>query len=183
MMNFDAMSRAGAAGRIALTEAAAVAMGGVPAGELVVREFDDYASEIEEVDGRFGGRRQERQGQPRPFTPDELKAIKLKTADQYNHDRRFGSAASTIPSKTNGTAKYGHRRHAAAGHGVWRGRPRPPVRYGATVKSVRRTVRQRRCRASSRAVTLDDKTGTTTGWVVAVANTYTNGPWASRGCA
>jgi len=36
MMNFDAMSRAGAAGRIALTEAAASAMG-VPAGELVVR--------------------------------------------------------------------------------------------------------------------------------------------------
>jgi isoquinoline 1-oxidoreductase beta subunit len=35
MMNFDAMSRAGAAGRMALTEAAAAAMG-VPAGELVV---------------------------------------------------------------------------------------------------------------------------------------------------
>jgi len=37
MMNFDAMSRAGAAGRIALTEAAASAMG-VPAGELTVRD-------------------------------------------------------------------------------------------------------------------------------------------------
>src|SRR6201982_4073552 len=37
MMNFDAMSRAGAAGRIALTKAAAAAMG-VPAGELVVRD-------------------------------------------------------------------------------------------------------------------------------------------------
>src|SRR6266481_4557376 len=36
MMNFDAMSRAGAAGRMALTEAAAASMG-VPAGELVVR--------------------------------------------------------------------------------------------------------------------------------------------------
>src|SRR6266699_6171117 len=36
MMNFDAMSRAGAAGRMALTEAAAAAMG-VPAAELVVR--------------------------------------------------------------------------------------------------------------------------------------------------
>jgi isoquinoline 1-oxidoreductase subunit beta len=36
MMNFDAMNRAGAAGRMALTEAAAAAMG-VPAGELVVR--------------------------------------------------------------------------------------------------------------------------------------------------
>jgi isoquinoline 1-oxidoreductase beta subunit len=34
MMNFDAMSRAGAAGRMALTEAAAAAMG-VPASELV----------------------------------------------------------------------------------------------------------------------------------------------------
>jgi len=37
MMNFDAMSRAGAAGRIALTEAAA-AMMNVPAGELTVRD-------------------------------------------------------------------------------------------------------------------------------------------------
>jgi isoquinoline 1-oxidoreductase beta subunit len=37
MMNFDAMSRAGAAGRMALTEAAATAMG-VPASELVVRD-------------------------------------------------------------------------------------------------------------------------------------------------
>jgi len=29
-------------------------------------------------------------------------------------------------------------------------------------------------RALSKAVSLDDKTGTTTGWVVAVANTYAN---------
>src|SRR5271156_6068648 len=38
MMNFDAMSRAGAAGRIALTEAAAATMGGIPAGQLIVRD-------------------------------------------------------------------------------------------------------------------------------------------------
>src|SRR6202047_512433 len=37
MMNFDAMSRAGAAGRMALAEAAATTMG-VPVSELVVRE-------------------------------------------------------------------------------------------------------------------------------------------------
>src|ERR1700740_979843 len=37
MMNFDAMSRAGAAGRIALTEAAASVLG-VPATELTVRD-------------------------------------------------------------------------------------------------------------------------------------------------
>src|SRR5271167_2126188 len=38
MMNFDAMSRAGAAGRLALTEAAGNLMGLPPAGELVVRD-------------------------------------------------------------------------------------------------------------------------------------------------
>src|SRR5271169_3626276 len=38
MMNFEAMSRAGAAGRIALTEAAAATMGGIPAGQLIVRD-------------------------------------------------------------------------------------------------------------------------------------------------
>ncbi len=38
MMNFDAMSRAGAAGRIALIDAAAAAMG-VPASDLVVRDW------------------------------------------------------------------------------------------------------------------------------------------------
>ena len=37
MMNFDAMSRAGAAGRLALTEAAAASMS-VPVSELVVRD-------------------------------------------------------------------------------------------------------------------------------------------------
>jgi isoquinoline 1-oxidoreductase beta subunit len=38
MMNFDAMSRAGAAGRIALAETAAVIWGGIPAGQLIVRD-------------------------------------------------------------------------------------------------------------------------------------------------
>ena len=47
-MNFDAMSRAGAAGRIALTEAAGASMG-VPAGELVVQRLRGLASEVEEV--------------------------------------------------------------------------------------------------------------------------------------
>ena len=59
MMNFDAMSRAGAAGRIALTEAAAASMG-VPASELVVRNSTDLACEVEEVD-ELCRHRQERQ--------------------------------------------------------------------------------------------------------------------------
>ena len=80
MMNFDAMSRAGAAGRIALLEAAA-AMMGVPASELTVRDSvimhgKSKASKTF-ADVVKGGK------VTKTFTPDELKAIKLKTADQY----------------------------------------------------------------------------------------------------
>src|SRR5260370_1174793 len=49
----------------------------------------------------------------------------------------------------------------------------PPVRYGATVKSVDDSA-AKKVPGFIKAVTLDDKTGTTTGWVVAVANTYAN---------
>jgi CO/xanthine dehydrogenase Mo-binding subunit len=104
MMNFDAMSRAGAAGRIALAEAAAVAMGGVPAGELVVREstitHPRSKKSMTFADVVKSGKA------TKTFTPDELKAIKLKTADQYT---MIGVSVPQldIPSKTNGTAKYG----------------------------------------------------------------------------
>jgi CO/xanthine dehydrogenase Mo-binding subunit len=49
----------------------------------------------------------------------------------------------------------------------------PPVRYGATVKSVDDSA-ARKVPGFIKAITLDDKTGSTTGWVVAVANTYAN---------
>src|SRR5438128_10783793 len=49
----------------------------------------------------------------------------------------------------------------------------PPVRYGATVKSVDDSA-AKKVPGFIKAVTLDDKTATTTGWVVAVANTYAN---------
>jgi hypothetical protein len=49
----------------------------------------------------------------------------------------------------------------------------PPVRYGATVKTVDESE-AKKVPGFIKAVTLDDKTGTTTGWVVAVANTYAN---------
>src|SRR6202011_3748406 len=100
------------------------------------------------------------------FTPDELKAIKLKTSDQYS---MIGVSVPQldIPSKTNGTAKYGID-VMLPGMVVT-----PPVRYGATVKSVDDSA-AKKVPGFIKAVTLDDKTGSTTGWVVAVANTYTN---------
>ena len=167
MMNFDAMSRAGAAGRIALTDAAAAAMG-VPASELVVRD-----SVISNPKSRKSTTFAEvvKSGKiTKTFTPDELKAIKLKTADQYT---MIGVSVPQldIPSKTNGSAKYGI--DVMLPGMVYGALVTPPVRYGATVKSVDDSA-AKKVPGFIKAVTLDDKTGTTTGWVVAVANTYVN---------
>lgn len=167
MMNFDAMSRAGAAGRIALTEAAASAMG-VPSGELVVRESTVSHPKSKKT---MSFAEIVKSGKAtKTFTPDELKAIKLKSADQYT---MIGVSVPQldIPSKTNGTAKYGI---DVMLPGMVYGRVvTPPVRYGATVKSVDDSA-AKKVPGFIKAVVLDDKTGSTTGWVVAVANTYTN---------
>ncbi|MBN9597716.1 MAG: xanthine dehydrogenase family protein molybdopterin-binding subunit [Afipia sp.] len=167
MMNFDAMSRAGAAGRIALTEAAA-AMMGVPANELVVREsrisHAKSKKSLSFAEIVKGGKATKK------FSADDLKALKLKTPDQYT---LVGQSVPQIdiPSKTNGTAKYGIDTFLP---GMVYGKiVMPPVRYGATVKSVDDSA-AKKVPGFIKAVTLEDKTGTTTGWVVAVANNYAN---------
>jgi len=82
-----------------------------------------------------------------------------------------------IPSKTNGTAKYGiDVMLPGMVHGAI---VTPPVRFGATVKSVDDSS-ARKVPGFIKAVTLDDKTGSTTGWVVAVANTYTQAKKAAE---
>src|SRR6202142_1300101 len=104
------------------------------------------------------------------FTPDELKAIKLKTPDQYT---MIGVSVPQldIPSKTNGTAKYGI--DVMLPGMVYGKIVTPPVRFGATVKSVDDSE-AKKVPGFIKAVILDDKTATTSGWVVAVANTYAN---------
>ncbi|MCA1458165.1 xanthine dehydrogenase family protein molybdopterin-binding subunit [Bradyrhizobium sp. BRP22] len=165
MMNFDAMSRAGAAGRIALTEAAASVMG-VPAAELVVR--DSVISHPKSKKSMSFADIVKSGKATKTFTPDELKAIKLKTPDQYT---LIGVSVPQldIPSKTNGTAKYGI---DVMLPGMVYGRVvTPPVRFGATVKSVDDSA-AKKVPGFIKTVVLDDKTGSTSGWVVAVASTY-----------
>ena len=173
MMNFETMSRAGAAGRIALTEAAA-AMMGVPAGELVVRDstisHPKSKKSVSFADVVKSGKATKK------FSADELKALKLKTPDQYT---LVGQSIPQIdiPSKTNGTAKYGIDTFLP---GMVYGKiVMPPVRYGATVKSVDDSG-AKKVPGFIKSVTLEDKTGTTTGWVVAVANTYANAKKAAE---
>src|SRR3954454_23175867 len=167
MMNFDAMSRAGAAGRMALTEGAAAAMG-VPAGELVVH--DSMISHPKSKKAMSFADVVKSGKATKTFTPDELKGIKLKTPDQYT---MIGVSVPQldIPSKTNGTAKYGI--DAMLPGMAYGAVVTPPVRFGATVKSVDDSA-AKKVPGFIKAVTLDDKTGTTSGWVVAVASTYAN---------
>jgi len=170
MMNFDAMSRAGAAGRIALTEAAGAAMGLPPyfKDELVVR--DSVVSHPKSKKSMTFAEIVKSGKATKTFTPDELKAIKLKSPDQYT---LIGVSVPQIdiPSKTNGTAKYGI--DTMLPGMVYGAIVTPPVRFGATVKSVDDAA-AKSVPGFIKAVILDDKTGTTTGWVVAVAGTYAN---------
>jgi CO/xanthine dehydrogenase Mo-binding subunit len=167
MMNFDAMSRAGAAGRIALVEAAATTMG-VPASELTVN--NSVISHNNSKKSKTFAEIVKSGKVTKTLTPDELKAIKLKTPDQYT---MIGVSVPQldIPPKTNGSAKYGIDTHLP---GMVYGKlVLPPVRYGATVTSVDDSA-AKKVPGFIKAVTLDDTTKTTTGWVVAVADTYQN---------
>ncbi|HLG47032.1 MAG TPA: molybdopterin cofactor-binding domain-containing protein [Reyranella sp.] len=164
-MNFDTMSRAGAAGRITLIEAGAGLLGVKPEqcrasnGQVIDTKSGKKVSYAKIVaDGKAS----------KVWTPDELKAIKLKTPDQY---KLVGVSVPQldIPPKTNGTAKFGIDTMVP---GMLYGRPvMPPVRYGATVKSVDESE-AKKIKGYVKAVTLDDKTATTSGWIVAVATTY-----------
>jgi isoquinoline 1-oxidoreductase subunit beta len=164
-MNFDAMSRAGAAGRITLVGAGAQMLG-VPVGEC-------RASNSQIIHSKTGKRvsyaKIVSEGKAnKVWTAEELKAIKLKTPDQYV---LIGHSVPQldIPSKINGTAKYGI---DVMVPGMLYGKPVvPPVRYGATVTGVDESE-AKKVKGYVKAVTLDDKTKTTSGWVVVVASTY-----------
>lgn len=162
--NFDTMSRAGAAGRMTLI-AAAAAMMGVPDAEChaasskVVHKSGKSVTFADIVKSGKANK---------TWTPDELKAIKLKTRDQYV---LIGHSIPQldIPAKTNGTAQYGIDAHVP--DMLYGALALPPIRYGATVKSIDESD-AKKVPGFVKAVKVEDPTMTTTGWVVSVANTY-----------
>ena len=165
MMNFDTMSRAGAAGRIALIEAGAGMLGASPADcvaveSRVVAKGGKSVSFAEIVkSGKL----------TKTFSADDLKAIALKTPDQY---RLHGKDVPQldIPLKVRGAANYGIDTRL---DGMLYGRiVTPPTRAGASVKSVDDSAAKEKVKGFVKAVTVEDPTKTTFGWVVAVAKTY-----------
>lgn len=164
MMNFDAMSRAGAAGRLVLIEAGAGLLG-APAGECMARD-----SRVTHKSGKSKTFAEiVKSGKvTKAWSADDLKAITLKTPDQYVY---IGQDVPQIdiPFKVNGTAKYGI--DVMLPGMVYGKLVMPPVRYGAKVTGVDESE-AKKLPGYVKAVVVEDPTGTTSGWVVAVAQTY-----------
>ena len=162
---FDQLSRAGAAGRIALMEAA-VKTWGVALADLRAENGVIY----HDKSGRkvSYGELVAQGVTPRNFSEDELKSIQLKDPSKRKLVGKSVKALD-IPGKTNGSAKFGIDVFI---DGMAYGVPAiPPVRYGATVKSVDDSE-AKKIPGYEQHVVIEDPTKTTTGWVVAIASSY-----------
>src|SRR5262245_5268366 len=126
--DFPVFSRAGVAGRTALIEAGAKLLGVSPS-QCLAREGAVFAANQSISYGDIV-----RRGEPtRQFTPDELAKLPIKPASER---RLIGKKADAldIPTKINGTARYGI---DAVVPGMVYARPKiPPTRYGSVVRSV-----------------------------------------------
>ncbi len=160
---FFQLSRAGAAGRIALIEAGAGLME-VPVEECSARggyvRHGDQAMSYAEIIAQGGI--------DRSFTPEELEALPIKEPSERTLIGR-GVQALDIPEKARGTAVYGIDVEL---DGMVYARPvLPPTRYGSTVNGVDDSA-AKEIPGYLRAIELEDPSGTCQGWVMAIAESY-----------
>ncbi len=171
---FDRLSRAGAAGRIALIEAGAEVLG--------AKQNDCYAEMsrvIDPVSGRSVGYGEiiRRVKIDRKFAyPDDFRAIVVKAPGSY---KIIGKSmpALDIPAKTNGQAKYGI--DVFLPNMVYGALVIPRTRYGSKVVSIDDSE-ARKIPGFVKAVKIDDRLGKCTGWVVALADKFPAAVKAAR---
>ncbi len=162
--------QAGAAGRIALIEAAAQKWG-----------IDPSACSARSGEVTGGGQtisyaRLVSAGLSRRFSEDELKALPLKPHSEL---RLVGKdvTALDIATKTNGQAIYGL---DAKVDGMVYGVPLlPPTRLGSSVVSVDDSDAKKNTKGYLQTLQLNDPSGTVPGWVVVVGKTLMAAKWAS----
>lgn len=168
---FKPLSQAGAAGRIAMIDAAAQLLGG-EASAYTVRN-----GRISGPGGSITYAELVSQGAVnRVFSPDEIAGMPLKP---INERRIIGSPgrALDIPAKVDGTAKYGI---DARTEGMVYARPIiPPTRYGSVVETINDTA-AKSIPGYQQTIALDDPTGFVEGWVVVLADTYPAAMKAAR---
>lgn len=161
--SFDPLSRAGAAGRIALIEEGARLLNSTPA-NCVAR------AGMVTTQGRSisYGEIVKRGNLSRQFTPEQLTALTLKTADQR---RLIGkeTKALDVPSKTNGSAVYGI---DAVVEGMVYARPLiPPTRHGSVVNAIDDSA-AKKIKGYIKSIALHDPSETISGWVMVFADSF-----------
>jgi isoquinoline 1-oxidoreductase subunit beta len=163
---FDRLSRAGAAGRIALVEAGA---------KLLGADASDCHAEASRVIDRVSGRSlsygeilQQAKIARKFAYPEDFKKVPVKGRGQY---KLIGTSVSAfdIPAKTSGQAKYGI--DVFLPNMVYGALVIPRTRYASKVRSVD-DAEARKILGFVKAVTIDDSTGKCTGWVVALAEKF-----------
>ncbi len=171
---FDRIARAGALGRIALTEAGCKLLGAQMA--------NCHAAEGRVIDKASGksvsyGEILQKVKLDRKFSyPNDFKQVKLKDRSKY---KIIGKSvpALDIPAKTNGQAKYGM--DVFLPGMAYGALAIPRSRYGAKVQSVDDSA-AKSIPGYLKSVTIDDSIGKCTGWVVALAETYPAAVKAAR---
>lgn len=161
--SFPLLSQAGAAGRIALIEEAAkllgVAKDACSARASVVRAGSRSITYADIV---------RRGNLSRSYSADEIKELPIKRAA----DRRLigvPTQAIDVPSKTNGTARYGIDAEVDC---MVHARPKiPPTRNGSKVVSIDDSA-AKNVKGYIRSIALEDPSGTVPGWVMVFADSF-----------
>src|SRR5579862_490231 len=162
--SFPVLSRAGAAGRIALTEEGAKLLGVSPQ-NCTARNGAVHAKGRSILYGDIVARGKMR----RAFTAEQLQEIAIKLPA----DRRLigrDTMALDVPSKTNGGGRYGI---DAVVEGMIYARPKiPPTRYDSKVVAIDDSA-AKRLPGYIQSLALDDPSGTAPGWVMVYADSFT----------
>ncbi len=163
---FDRLSRAGAAGRLALIEAGAKL--------LDAKQGDCIAQSSRVMDTASGrsigyGEILRKVQIDRKFAyPEDFKGIKLKAPGSYTIIGQSVPALD-IPAKTSGQAKYGI--DVFLPNMAYGALAMPRTRYGSKVLSID-DAEARKIPGFVKAVKIDDSLGKCTGWVVAIADSF-----------
>ncbi|MGD2133783.1 MAG: molybdopterin-dependent oxidoreductase [Maricaulaceae bacterium] len=161
--NFPILSQAGAAGRTALIEAAAVLLDVAP---------EDCTAANSTVSG--GGQTLtyaeiiQRGDVSKVFTADELAGMPVKPASARTLVGRETQAID-VPAKTDGTTVYGI---DAEIEGMVYARPLlPPTRHGSSINSIDDSA-ARDVPGYLQTIALEDPSGTVPGWAVVIAESF-----------
>jgi CO/xanthine dehydrogenase Mo-binding subunit len=162
--SFPVLSRAGAAGRLALVEEGAKLLG-VPKGSCTALKGAVHSGGRSISYGDIVARG----NLARTYTPAQLNGIPIKAP---GHRRLIGkdTLALDVPSKVNGKGRYGL---DAAVEGMIYARPKvPPTRYDSKVDSIDDSA-AKRVPGYVQSLALYDPSGTAPGWVMVYANSFT----------